>query len=72
MTGVPALSGREIVRALGVIGYRVVRRRGSHFRLSCPGKKSVTVPDYRMIGKGLLRKILRDVDISPEEFAKLR
>lgn len=71
MAGVPALSGREIVRALGIVGYRVIRKRGSHVRLSCAGKRSVTVPDYRIVSKGLLRKILRDADLSPEQFAAL-
>lgn len=40
-------------------------------RLSCPGRKSVTVPNYREIDRSLLRKILRDAEISPEEFNEL-
>ena len=53
------------------IGYHVVRERGSHMRLSCPGRKSITVPDHKVISRGLLRKILRDVELSPEEFENL-
>ncbi|TEU19373.1 MAG: type II toxin-antitoxin system HicA family toxin [Anaerolineales bacterium] len=29
----PVVSGRQVVRALERIGYRVVRQRGSHIRL---------------------------------------
>lgn len=64
------LSGREIIKALTKIGYRSVRQRGSHVRLSCPGKKSITVPDYKVVSRGLLRKILRDAEILPDEFNK--
>ncbi len=67
----PHLSGRTLIKALEKFGYRVVRQRGSHMRLACPGKKSVTVPNYPSVSKGLLQKILRDAEISPEEFIKL-
>jgi len=51
--------------------YEKVRQRGSHIRLKCPGRKSVTVPNYKEVSRGLLRKILRDAEISIEEFLKL-
>ena len=66
------LSGKEAVKVFSKIGYRVARQRGSHFRLSCSGKKSITVPNHKTIGHGLLRKILRDARISMREFNKLR
>ena len=71
MPRLPLLSGKEIIRALSKIGYREIRQRGSHIRLACSGKKSVTVPEYRVVGRGLLRKILRDTEISPDDFDKL-
>ena len=71
MTRLPILSGRSIVKALAKVGYREVRQRGSHMRLACPGKTSITVPDYKVVGRGLLRKILRDAELSVEEFMKL-
>jgi predicted RNA binding protein YcfA (HicA-like mRNA interferase family) len=40
-------------------------------RLSCPGKTSITVPNYKVIGRGLLKKILRDAELSADEFIKL-
>ncbi len=71
MPDLPILSGKAVVRALETIGYRVVRQRGSHIRLACTGRKSVTVPHHSSIGPGLLRKILRDAELSPTEFQKL-
>jgi len=65
------LSGRAIVKAPAKVGYQEVRQRGSHIRLSCAGKKSITVPEHNVIGRGLLRKILRDAELSLDEFMKL-
>ncbi len=70
MPRLPLLSGREVIKVLIKIGYRKIRQRGSHVRLSCLGKKSITVPDYKIVSRGLLRKILRDAEISPDEFDK--
>lgn len=30
-----------------MVGYMVVRQRGSHIRLECAGRKPITVPDYK-------------------------
>ena len=71
MAKLPILSGRALVKALGKAGYKEVRQRGSHIRLECVGKNPITVPDHKVIGRGLLRKILRDAELSPDEFVKL-
>ena len=70
MPRLPIVSGKEIITALAHLGYRPVRQRGSHIRLMCSGKRSITVPDHQ-VGRGLLRKILRDAELTPEEFIKL-
>lgn len=71
MAKLPILSGQKIVKILRKIGYRETRQRGSHIRLACLNRKSVTVPNYKRVGSGLLRKIIRDAKISREEFEKL-
>lgn len=71
MPRLPILSGRKVIDALSKLGYKQVRQRSSHIRLFHPDKKSITVPDYKDISRGLLRKILRDAEISPQEFEKL-
>jgi predicted RNA binding protein YcfA (HicA-like mRNA interferase family) len=71
MTDLPILSGKELIRILGRVGYREVRQRGSHIRLSCPGRNSVTVPNYKSIDRSLLRKILRDADLTAVDFGAL-
>lgn len=71
MNRLPIVSGRRIISVLAKIGYRKVRQRGSHIRLICPARKSVTVPDYKSVDISLLRKILRDAELSPKEFMNL-
>jgi len=70
MSELPILSGKEIIKVLSKAGYYVVRQRGSHIRLHCKEKKPITIPNYKSIDRSLLRKILRDAQISDEEFLK--
>ena len=71
MSRLPILSGQEIIKALSKIGYQTSRQRGSHIRLSCSGRKSVSVPNYNAVSRGLLRKILRDAEVSIDKFNEL-
>ncbi len=65
----PVVSGQELVAAPGKIGYRVVRQKGSHVRLrhTEPSRKPLTVPLHRELRSGLLRAILRDASLSPDD-----
>ncbi|MGH8013624.1 MAG: type II toxin-antitoxin system HicA family toxin [Candidatus Binataceae bacterium] len=65
------ISGDDCVRALLKLGYRDARQKGSHVRLVCEGRNSVTVPPHNTLDRGTLRSIIRTVDISVEEFMKL-
>ncbi len=71
MPKIPIVSGKAAIRAFTKIGYKVVRQRGSHIRLFHPDKRPLSVPDHRMLGKGLLRRLLRDAELSLEDFTKL-
>lgn len=74
MSVFPQISGRTAATAFGKLGYQQVRQRGSHIRLWPPvgsSKKPLTVPDHHILGKGLLRKLIRDAGISVDEFRDL-
>jgi predicted RNA binding protein YcfA (HicA-like mRNA interferase family) len=66
----PNCTGKEAVKALERLGYRVVRQSGSHVRLKYPGRTSLTVPVHhgKDLAKGTLRKIINDSKFSVEEF----
>ncbi len=74
MTRLPRLKGKEIVRTLEQAGFRVARTRGSHAVLKHPDGRTTVVPLHssETIGPGLFRAILRDVEMSIEDFLKLR
>jgi predicted RNA binding protein YcfA (HicA-like mRNA interferase family) len=57
------VSGARLIALLQVLGYRVVRRRGSHVRLERPGPEShaITVPDHASLRVGTLAAILQEV-----------
>ena len=70
----PVVSGCQAVRVFERIRYRVVRQRGSHIRLrdeTNPNHLPLTVPDHDALKPGLLRKLLRDADLTVDEFVAL-
>lgn len=71
MPELPVLNARQVIAALKTAGFEVVRQKGSHVRLQHPDGR--VVPDHRGqdIGRGLLRKILRDADLTRDEFVSL-
>lgn len=72
MTRSRSFSGKNLIKVLGKLGYHAIRQRGSHIRLECFGRKSITIPNYKTIDKSLIRKILRDAELSVEKFEKLQ
>ncbi|RLC76328.1 MAG: hypothetical protein DRI61_13485 [Chloroflexi bacterium] len=72
MPKLPRVSGRKVVRALERAGWEVTRWRGSHIIMTKPGSiYTLSIPDHREIGPGLLRAILRKAGLSVEEFKEL-
>jgi len=69
----PVVSGSECIRALEKVGYVVVRQKGSHVRLKEKNNQRlpITVPDHKELRPGLLKKILKDADLTVEEFNQL-
>ena len=72
MTRLPRLKGKEIIRILKRAGFGVVRTKGSHTFLRHPDGRATVVPVHsgETIGPGLLRAILRDVEMSVEQLVK--
>lgn len=67
MPKLPHASGKEIIKTLEKMGFVVMRQRGSHVVLRRKNHGCV-VPMHREVATGTLRGILRQADISPEEF----
>ena len=60
-------SGAEAVQKFQRAGWSAVRRKGSHVMLTKPGYQwSLSIPQHRELGSGLLRKLTRQADLTGE------
>lgn len=68
----PVLKVRELIKILNELGFYSVRQKGSHIFLKHQDGKTTLVPFHagEDIGRGLLKQILREIEISPEDFIK--
>lgn len=73
MTRLPSLTGEQVIKALGKTGFQVLRQKGSHVYLKHFDGRATVVPVHKgeSIGRGLVRKIMQDTELSREEFLKL-
>ena len=72
MSKLPSISGKECIQALEKIGFYQKRQESSHMimRRDEPFAQ-VVVPNHSEIAKGTLRAIIRDLELSIEEFVLL-
>jgi len=73
MTKLPVISGREAVRAFERGGWRVVRRAKSrHIIMKKEGVvTTLSIPEHKVLDRGLLRSLIRDAYIPIEKFNEL-
>ena len=73
MTRLPRPTGQETVDALFKAGFVNTRQRGSHLFLKHPDGRATVVPVHsgEVLGPGIISKILRDTEISRDEFLGL-
>lgn len=63
---------RDVVRALGKHGFRIVKTVGSHIDLRDNTGHRTTIPLHtKTLGKGLLHKILKQSGLTIEELKTL-
>jgi predicted RNA binding protein YcfA (HicA-like mRNA interferase family) len=72
MSSLPKISGRECVKALSKAGFLLRRQHGSHMilRRNEPFTQLV-VPDHKELDRGTLRAIIRQANLSVEQFIEL-
>ncbi|HNQ56324.1 MAG: hypothetical protein DPW12_11685 [Rhodocyclaceae bacterium] len=67
MPKLPRVSGAAVVRVLERLGFERLRQSGSHVIMR-RGAKGCVVPMHSEVKVGTLAGILRQADVSPEEF----
>ena len=67
---IPMLKARDIMRVLRSLGFMAIRQSGSHIFFQHPDDRTTLVPRHggEDIGRGLLRQILREAELTPEQF----
>ena len=69
------ISGKNLSKILISLGFKLLRVKGSHyFYFNSATGKTATIPIHSNedLGTGLLKKILRDIELSVQDFDDLR
>lgn len=70
----PIVSARQVVNALKKVDFHEIsgRGKGSHIFVHREDPaKGITIPNRKQLKRGLLRAIIRQADLTVEEFLKL-
>lgn len=73
MTRLPIVNFQTMERVLLCLGFHVVRQKGSHVFFRHPDGRTTTVPNHpgRDLARPLLREILREIKLTPEQFVEM-
>ncbi len=68
------IGGKDLIKKLSKLGFIPVRQKGSHVRLAHQDGRRTSIPIHsgENVHQGLLKQILKDIGITPEEFLKLK
>jgi len=74
LTKLSPIKPTQLIRILEKLGFEKIRQKGSHIFMRHSDGRSTVVPFHKGedISKGLLRKILNDIDLSVDRFNRLR
>ena len=67
-------TGERMCKIVSKLGFKMAHQTGSHTVWKHADGRTTTIPVHpgRELPRGLIRKILRDIDISIDEYLKLR
>jgi predicted RNA binding protein YcfA (HicA-like mRNA interferase family) len=72
MSKLPIISGKECIKALEKIGFVIFRQRGSHITMVRQNPQcQVTIPNHKTVAKGTLSAIIKQANLTIDEFIKL-
>ncbi len=72
MTRLKVINARKMESLLLSLGFERIRQKGSHVFYRHPDGRTTTIPHHkgRELARPLIRCILHDIDLSPENFHK--
>lgn len=73
MPKLATITPKKLVKLLEQLGFEERDAEGSHIFFKHPdGRTTVVAMKRRELGRGLLRKVLHDIELSREEYDELR
>ena len=73
MSKLSIVSSKEMVKILNLLDFHQIRQKGSHQTFKHIDGRTTVIPFHAEdLGRGLIRKILRDIEISVDEYEALR
>ena len=70
MTRLPVVSAKSLEKILLNLGFERTRQKGSHAFYRHPDGRTTTIPHHpgRDLARPLLREILREIEVTPDQF----
>ena len=74
MSRLSIISAAQMTKILRHLGFIFVRQKGSHAYFRHADGRATVVPIHKGedLGRGLIRAILRDIELTPQNFEKIR
>ena len=72
MTRLPIVDFKTMEKVLLELGFKNTRSKGAHFFYRHSDGRTTTLPNHhgRDLSRPLIREILREIEITPEQFVK--
>jgi predicted RNA binding protein YcfA (HicA-like mRNA interferase family) len=70
----PLISGEDMCKIVSKLGFEMVRQKGSHTVWKHEDGRTTTIPLHsgKKLPRGLIKKILKDVELQVEDYLRRR
>ena len=70
----PLISGEDMCKIVSKLGFEMVRQKGSHTVWKHEDGRTTTIPLHsgKKLPRGLIKKILKDVELPVEDYLRMR
>jgi predicted RNA binding protein YcfA (HicA-like mRNA interferase family) len=70
----PLISGEDMCKIVAKLGFEMVHRKGSHTVWKHEDGRTTTIPVHsgKKLPRGLIKKILKDVELTVDEYLRMR
>ena len=72
MSKLPVISGQKAVKVFSKAGWHIARQKGSHIIMVKKDCEAVlSIPNHNELKRGLLRALIKDAEMTVDEFVDL-